>query len=1564
MRRFVFCIVFLMTSLVMSAQKLSVSWLPDMSSQVYSNCGNVTVKVTVSNGTSVDIDNYTIDCFVVGDGRDRPLGYESEAPLAAGASNDVVVVNQGLNPGRYLLKVVVHDSTDTIYANIDVVYCVDVAVVNIVSPITDATFVEGEPVVVESKFKNLGARAANGVNWVVTNVDGNPVLPAQSLSSMNHGDVISDSQAITLPMGYIGQQKLKVNLGLANDQHTNDNSDSVSINVLPAYNLKAVKVESAVEGRCRMTQVPISITMRNDGAKSILATDSLLIGYDAILLTSGVSVSTLPLHHHEVYHPSADWHPGDTIVATFLTPANLYPTGALADISVSLSAWCKHEYDIVSHGDTTDAITIRSLHSPDVPAAADLNIPYATRSIITASQSEQRPIRWYADSTLSPFFAVNSYSSSTSWGTPQYFADTVYYLMSVGVNGCSSYYAPVHVNLMDRWPYDAGVSAVLSPSPKMVYTEVDTVRVTVCNYGTEPVSHFSVGFSAFDASGYMVSNIKEDMPATLLPDQCLDYTFNSLLVIPHNAVNRRNAYSLKAWTSLDGDYVNVNDTIFDDYYFTTLPESDYCTPSVSTPASMDIVSVHLNTLANELSPIGRSYLNMGLYDTAQRLVPALHLSRGTADTLVVAIANPTNLNDTLTKCMLLVAVDFNRDASFDNETLHLVELMAGDTVALPFVVPDTACFGYMKLRLLLSESTTGSFTPCMAVRRGQVQDYLLFIDEKPLTVDLAATRFVSPSSPFVDTTAVGISFAIANRGARVITQANVDYTYHFSDTLPPFSGSFSWNGSLAPGATENVSLPPYLFPEGTTDVTIAVSTTLDALRSNDTLRRQLHRFHTVRCLYTDNFDDSLSLDYWYAPYGQYLFNRNLWQLGMPSSQVINTTRSGDNAWVTLLDTNVVTGVEGNMSVLYSPLFDVSISHPDTFSIYLQRNMSACSLIVEYLDANGAWKNLYSSSSVNWYNNASGFSGNSDGYQQRYITMPFVQSSLGNVTQFRFIYRVTTSTSSVNHLDGVALDNVRITHARGAIDVGAKLVALATDPQLRRKVYPQVVVYNFGTDTVCDIPLCYKPWGDTSSVVVDTFYGCIPPAASDTFVFATPFTVQIFFPDDFHISAATLLHSDIYMENDSCRNIFHIVPTDDDLELCSFISPRYNEVASDTVEVTLRLCNNGSYPIASIPIALNYNNQYEVVDDVDFVALLGNDGLPGHQCYNYTFLSPYHISIGTTTLSAHATIPYDINTSNDTLEAFFFGLTNSTDLEAVDILLDTSIANNVRVQLTVRNAGARVVRSFTAGFYIDGDTSTLFSVPYRGNPIAALDYEYILFNYSLPARPEGYSQITAFVHIDDDIDPYNDTTSLIVEPYVDLVAKRLILQDNQLPDCKVRLRVANQGNYTAYQPFFITAVVNGVTIMQDVSQMILPGTSSDFEFDSLIAKNPDGKYSGTGVIYSAEDSNPNNNQTSFLQVVSSFNGIDVVDLQTSSLAISAPYPNPCRAYVTLPFATSQSQHLTLQLFDHSGRLLYSHSAVYEAGSHLATIRTSHLPSGIYYCLLQSDVQSHVAKIVVR
>jgi hypothetical protein len=312
----------------------------------------------------------------------------------------------------------------------------------------------------------------------------------------------------------------------------------------------------------------------------------------------------------------------------------------------------------------------------------------------------------------------------------------------------------------------------------------------------------------------------------------------------------------------------------------------------------------------------------------------------------------------------------------------------------------------------------------------------------------------------------------------------------------------------------------------------------------------------------------------------------------------------------------------------------------------------------------------------------------------------------------------------------------------------------------------------------------------------------------------------------------------------------------------------------------------------------------------------------------------------------------------------------TDLAARSVVVDTTDFGGVRVAMKIDNIGGLGVNNFEVGFYYDNDPDTKQIETYSGaEPIASLESAYYQFNTVLPLRPNHpYSQVTAFVHVDNDNDPTNDYTDNIVPRFFDIEAERIIVVENAKPKCAVFLEVNNIGNvaHTSDAYFKVEAKVNGKDMTAKVQRPLMPCERYNIFIDS-IPKDPFSFYEGDPSNFATftmvRDTILRNNTTK-LVVRINYIEVDVPTVQSSELVLMQNYPNPFRGTTTIPFSLPNSADVRLFVVDALGHIVYSNERFYMAGEQSVTIDLGHLPSGAYYYGIEVDGQRQMRKMIMR
>lgn len=1452
----------------------------------------------------------------------------------------------------------------------------DMTVVQIINPVLgDPLHIETDQVLVQAKFCNNGHSSEQNVRWYayLEGYEEEAHTSTRNLHNFAAGQSKTDTAYLPTPLGVVDTQRVHVVVLTDSEDEAPDNNELVAtIFLKPAFNIAATKMLTSVptSGACEQRDVIVRITLKNEGEKAIPAGTSFEIGYQtAVASPADLSVSTLPAAPiRETATLTAPLNRNATITLDFNTHVNMYPTGHAQDIEVRVTGWCHYEHDLKPANDSANISSkwavAKSFYTPEPPVGYDTTVAYATWGAVRASQVNERPIRWYRDSTVNnSFYHPNGYPASTLWdNTPQYFHDSTYYLNCLSAKNCPSYFSEVTVHVEDPIPNDMAMVDVLAPLGNRVYMENDTVRVRIANYSPSALSNIPITYQLKKGNN-VVQQVTETCTATVQQNQIHTYTFATLLDSISTPKTQQN-YTLIVWTEMPGDQSNRNDTLRNNYTFKTLAESKYGSPNPSN-LGFDITRLSFNEIDLDMPPLGRGYNNMASYDDPE--YPPIHVTRGLQDSIIIQLT-PLDASTERFRCKAAVYIDFDRSGNFTQTGENVVPSSTfyfDETFKAPITISPNASFGYMRMRVVVADY--GETISPSVDNNAHIIDFRIFVDAEPPATDMAITQIVSPRDYLVrDDQPHAISFRISNKGTNPISAAN--FHYRFNTEQGVFDSTIVWTGNLQAGTAALVTIPAFVFPYGITTFSVWPELQGDANRSNDTLVYEYNRFHVVTLNVEDDFDSPIN--YWYAPTGYNAYSRNYWECGVPAGNTLNAAYSAPNAWVTDLDTIVKTGKRGNVSYLYSPIIDISQIRPDTLSFMLRRNLSnGSSLTLEFYDFQNRWSKVDHDSATHWYNNEDDrvFDKNTPNnatYERYWIPTSLISGDFPEMLQFRFVY--TTPKGSNNNAsfgEGCAIDDFRMIRARSQKDAGVIAITFPDSCRYGETVYPEVVIKNFGYDTLRRTQIGYTFYG-THLARITTIDCNIAPDGVDTFRFDAPFTITTDFPDTFCLNAFTILSSDIYYDNDSASACYHLLPLANDISAQSILSPLPRVIAGDTaVSVTLRMRNFGASDITRAYATYLVNGTNRVDEVIDFDSILGHP-LESMEYFNYTFKQKFRAGMGVMRITAIVNDGINDYPYNDTVTKRIEGISSVTDLAANAIVLSEN-GNRVTVELIIENVGARGANGFDVGYTVDDNPATTVTETFgRSLPLAVLETSSYIFDATLPRRSGGYHNIKAFVHAEGDNDPTNDTTQVIATPEPDLEAVRITVEENSAADCRVFLTVRNAGNVSiSNKPIHLSAVVNGTTLSTTVNSLILAGQSLRYEFPQHVDKSPTRTYLGSGVVTLSSDVNPDNNQTSIVQVVNYVEGTPSVD-DRSELLLEQNRPNPYSDITTILFSLPEDADVRIFVVDIMGHLVKDFTQFFPAGRQSITLDMSGYRSGVYYYGIVAGGERRMRKMILR
>ena len=1503
----------------------------------------------------------------------------------------------------------------------------NVAIMEIYTPTLESDNVESDTLMVCVKLTNDGTSTESNLRWFAY-VQGQPTLRTTDhvVDELLPQDTLYDCNFIVMPLGVIDTQTIVVEFPLTGDAEPSNNILTSMFFLDNAYNLQAVQAIVDDSSHCRLQNTPVLVKLRNMGRKNFTTGMQVPIGFQALLQTTGITVSTLPVSFVETVTMPVDVEPNADVTLQFPSTVNLYPTGNDKDIQVRCRAWSSFQYDQKPANDTTPWVSHNSYYTPKSPIGTDLHIPYATWDTIFATQTDtpptgsviHRPIRWYQDSLQEPpFYAPSNYNASTWWETPQYFRDTTYFLSCVSAHGnnplnaCTSYYSPVHVFINPRVPVDMAVQEIVEPVGNRVYMTDDSVKIRLINYGTQAQNNIPVYYQFFDKNMNLLQEVNEVCHATIQPDSTYVYRFDSLISIPTWS-EPNNRYFLRVWTDMPNENVRLNDTLRNLGDFYAVQDNIYPAAVVDSKTGLDITRVAFNSLDNVVSAAGHDYINFvdasrtnnaisqpasingdplpdyGGTENAQQLgeLRALHLVKGISDTMIVEVNNSDKANDFSTRGWLTVWIDIDRDGEFrfdvddpsDSTAIFdypFTELFYQDTIysGIPkkfvFTLPEEIRTGYMRMRIAVQQGATKpqSFVD-NSFSFGCVHDYLLYIEDVPNQIDIAASRIVAPRSQFIGgptglnaNDSVTVSMMITNKGSMPISAATV--TYRFQNIHEALSaGTVDWSGNLESGQSALVELPARVFAEGLTNVRIVATTFGDTLNQNDTLLYQYYRAPVKTVVFFDDFE---SRGEWFVPKGYTPFSTNLWQRGRSRKPNIMACVSDSCVMTTNLGGFVNVAATGNVSYAYTPIFDISVLRPDTLDVWVARDMAEGHLArIEFLDWQSRWTNISTGDDSLWYNTGSGWDTISSGYGYQLCRFPLskINGDFQQRLQFRAVYKAATESASC---DGVAFDDFKVGRARRNLDVGVIAITYPTQPRFGQTINPKVIIKNYGFDTLHSIELAYLPYGVNLAKIgtYESEEGLLP-GGTDIFEFNSPFIVRNDFPDTFQICAYTTVNMDLYRDNDTVCSMFGLAPLDNDMALVEIMNPHERCIAGDSITVTVRLRNYGQAPVASTDVTYIYNGNFRVTETVNFSEILGHD-LESFEFLNYSFKQKFRSSMGVMDLMTFVHMDNDDYVYNDTVSMKVNGLSAIVDLQARGVVVNTANQYYTTMLVVVDNVGARSVNDFKVGFWYYNDTNTLIdTVVHCETPFPALSSIYFEFPNQLPNHSEYYNYVTAYVKTEGDVDPTNDTTEVIIPRYEDLRALRVLVEENRTDTCKVRIEIDNIGNVIsrADQNMIVTCEINGQKISETVRGLAVPpGRVITYDLKKKIQKNRQRHYVGYMSIYKQSDADTTNNQTTLIEVVN-YLGIPFA-AKGDGMQLGQNYPNPFDNATRIDFYLPTAGSVRFFVMDDLGRMIYQKVQDYDEGDHTINYQADGLTTGVYYYGIEMDGQRLMRRMVL-
>jgi hypothetical protein len=332
-------------------------------------------------------------------------------------------------------------------------------------------------------------------------------------------------------------------------------------------------------------------------------------------------------------------------------------------------------------------------------------------------------------------------------------------------------------------PYDAGVTAIVSPASGSNLTSAETITVKVRNFGTKPLSNVCVTFDASNGA-----SATEVIPGPIAPNTEITYTFTTKINL-----SAPGTYTFSAYTNIgltdDGN-----------------PSNDKLTTQVINYGDISVMGTGTSTTS-----CSTTFVDDGIYSSyipSENQIQTKTFYPGTSGSRIKA--------------------DFTRFAVYPYEIFFIWEF-PGDTL---FVYDGSVVNESKRLAALtddLNNNLPGSYVS------SSPDGALTFVFKKlsgaalegweaniscivPSPYDAGVTKILSPTVGGSATTQVKVE--IKNFGSSTLTSVPVAYKFQGGSVVTE-----TFTGSIAPGATAQ-----YTFTK-TADITVSGTYTFEAYTS-------------------------------------------------------------------------------------------------------------------------------------------------------------------------------------------------------------------------------------------------------------------------------------------------------------------------------------------------------------------------------------------------------------------------------------------------------------------------------------------------------------------------------------------------------------------------------------------------------------------------------------------------------------------------------------------------------------------------------------------------------------
>lgn len=374
------------------------------------------------------------------------------------------------------------------------------------------------------------------------------------------------------------------------------------------------------------------------------------------------------------------------------------------------------------------------------------------------------------------------------------FNGTIHYTLGTGGGGCPSNRVPDTVFVGGAPPYDASVVEIQAPVSNYNLSAAEPVRIKIKNYGTMPISGFSVSYT-LNASAPHTDIIN----STVNPGDTLIHVFSATANLFAYGF-----YDFKAYIDVPGDLNKVNDTA---YSVVENMQHIYCPSNATSTLYSDIGNVTISNLNNGIaSPIFSNPNATGQYTDYTYLQPVQLTIGNSYQTSVSQIFS----SSTFYVATVKIYIDLNIDGTFDETTEELfVQTTSnpGTTVTDNIIIPANAVAGKSVMRVVMNQtSSTTSVHPCGTYSYGETEDYMVLL-APPIPHDAGVIEIIQPQAVETEDDIIPVKVILKNFGSDNINFMSVSYDLNYGVPV-----TTSYTGFMAPGSTDTFTLPPITVP--------------------------------------------------------------------------------------------------------------------------------------------------------------------------------------------------------------------------------------------------------------------------------------------------------------------------------------------------------------------------------------------------------------------------------------------------------------------------------------------------------------------------------------------------------------------------------------------------------------------------------------------------------------------------------------------------------------------------------------------------------------------------------